>query len=123
MKRLFLLLVLMCTYLIPTFSQANIPIITNATNGNDIVVIDARPFSVMNKDFENSLNSIINEKNLLVSESSEKDRYYLYRFVHPVLEKYGNQSFDDTPFMTPIRIVPNSIPLPVPVPGSPLLIK
>ena len=84
-----------------------------------MVGVDARPFSVMNKDFEISLNTIINEKYLLISESSEKDRYFLYRIVP---ETDGNQSDDNNPNLTPIRIIPKNI-LQVPETGSPLLIK
>ena len=120
MKRLFSLIVLMCTYLIPIFSQANSPIITNATYGNDIIVIDAKPFSVMNKDFEISLNSIINEKNLLVSESSEKDLYFLYWLVPKTDD---NQSGESISGMKTIRIIPKNILIPVPETGSPLFIK
>ncbi len=120
MKRIFSFMVFICTYLIPVFSQQNSHTKTDTTYGNTMVVVDARPFSVMNKDFEISLNTIINEKYLLISETSEKDRYFLYRIVP---ETDGNQSDDNNTNMTPIRIIPKNILIPVPETGSPLLIK
>lgn len=112
-------MVFICTYLIPIFSQVNSHNKTDTTYGNAMVGVDARPFSVMNKDFEISLNTIINEKYLLISESSEKDRYFLYRIVP---ETDGNQSDDNNPNMIPIRIIPKNI-LQVPETKSPLFIK
>jgi len=105
MKRIFSLIVLMCMYLIPIFSQVDSHIKTNTPFGNSIVVIDSRPFSVMNKDFKNSLISILNERNLLISESSEKDMNFQYRIVR---ELEGNQSYYTKPRMTTVRYIPNS---------------
>jgi hypothetical protein len=139
MKRIFSLIFLACTYLIPIISQSNSHSKIDTTYGKSIAVVDARPFLVVNRAFKISIDHILNEKVLLVSGSSEKDMYFQYIFVR---ELDGNQSYDNKSRMTTIRYIPNltqsydtkhrittiryipkNFHIQVPEIGSPILIK
>jgi hydroxyacylglutathione hydrolase len=70
MKRIFSLSFLTCLYFIPVFSQVSSHDMAYPIPGNSIAVVDARPFLVINSAFNSSLNHIMNEKVLLVSEQN-----------------------------------------------------
>ena len=120
MKRILLLSFSVCLFIYPIFSQPNSHNKIDTNYGNSVIVIDSRPFSVVNRDFEISLNCIINEKYLLIPESSEKDMYLQYRIVPEI---GGNQPCENKPRMTTIRYSPKNTHIQVPEIGGPLLIK
>jgi hypothetical protein len=120
MKRIFSILILACTYLIPMFSQSNIHSKIDTNYEKSIAVVDARPFPVVNKAFKGSLNQIVNEKVLLVPVSSDKDMNFQYKTIQ---KSDNNQSFDNKSKITTIRYIPRNYQIKIPETGSPLLIK
>ncbi len=74
MKRIFSISFLAFLYFIPVFSQAVRHDIT--PYGKSIAVVDATPFSVVNRAFSSSLDQIINENVLLVSEPMEPASWF-----------------------------------------------
>jgi hypothetical protein len=75
---------------------------------------------VVNKTFKGSLNQIINERILLVPETSENDMNFKYRTIQKLDDI---QPFENKSHITTIRCIPKNYQIQIPEKGSSFLIK